>query len=82
MQEEDANEITLAFSAAELYELADLEDEPRHLLLPEHSPSDFFDVLIEKFYLLDAMRLLAVWLTPPQAVKWALKCFNEVSSHD
>jgi pSer/pThr/pTyr-binding forkhead associated (FHA) protein len=81
-QDEEANEITLAFSAAELCDLAELEDEPRVFLLPEHSPLEFFDLLIKKSQLLDAIRLLAVWLAPRHAIHWALTCVNELSSDD
>ena len=81
-QEEEANEITLAFTAAELCDLAELEDEPRAFLLPEHSPLEFFELLIEKSQLLDAIRLLAVWLAPRHAIHWALTCVRELSSDD
>lgn len=79
-QEEEANELTLAFSAAELCDLAELEDEPRAFLLPEHSPFEFFEVLIEKSQLLDAIRFVAVWLAPRHAIHWALTCVRELSS--
>ena len=78
--EEEANEITLAFSAAELCDLAELEDEPRAFLLPGHSPFAFFELLVEKSQLLDAIRFLAVWLAPWQAIHWALTCVRELSS--
>jgi hypothetical protein len=69
-----------AKTAAQVCEGMSLDEEAAALLKDNQSPAEFFDLLIEKDLLPDAIRFLACALPPKEAVRWALRCAREFAT--
>jgi hypothetical protein len=61
-------------SIAQLAELAEVSEEARALLAPDHGPREFLQALVDKEQYSDAVRLLAHGLPRREAVWWAWVC--------
>ncbi len=61
-------------TAEELCRPLDLEDASRRLLRPGLPPAPYIDALVDSGQFADAIRVLAVYLPKPVAIRWALDC--------
>jgi hypothetical protein len=65
---------TAPITAETLCEPLDLEDASRRLLRPGLLPDAYIEALIDDGQFADAIRVLAVYLPKPVAIRWALDC--------
>ena len=63
--------------AADLCKYFTLGDEARQALLPELTPDQFLQILVEKKWFPDAVQFLAHYLPKRQAVFWAMTCVKQ-----
>jgi len=63
-------------TAEELCQSLALEEASKRLLRPNLLPEPFIDALVEQQQYADAIRVLAIYLPKPTAIRWALECFT------
>jgi hypothetical protein len=64
---------------AELAKIADLGEEARTLLQPEHRLESYVPLLVDAGHAADAVRILAILLPTREAVWWAWMCARRVA---
>ena len=71
-----------AETATEILERYDPSDDATALVQEGMSPVDFFDTLVEKGLVPDALTFLAYGLPPREALLWGLRCVREVTPEE